>query len=712
MLRDLEFKKAYHKPEDDIANEFYLPALAESVNYDRAVGFFSSAVYALAWPSLKGFVEREGSIRMICSPVLSDADASALYEGYSARAEAEHSDILVREFRRLLSIPGAVKPARVLAALVALGVVEFKIAWVGPDANAKSRRLFHDKLGLFKDGDGSVVAFKGSMNETWAGLSLDGNLESVDVFLSWVGEREEDRVEEEIEYFDRLWDGSFPGVVVRPLPAVARDEIVSSADVEGWEDLVDEICVEIEATARWSHSAPSDPRTPRPHQAAALSAWKERGRRGILKHATGSGKTFTALCAIDDAVARGETPLILVPSQLLLKQWVGELRSMFGHRDLRILRCGGGHSAWRSDGLLSRWTRRTATGAPRVVVAMLQTASSGRFLNMVNQGEHLFMIADEVHRTGATEARRVLTLDAGPRLGLSATPERAGDPVGTQAILDYFSGIVPPPFTLADAIATGALTPYAYHVHCIGLTPDEQERWSEATAKIRRLFARSRSAQSDAPIHEHLRRALIRRARIVKKATEKVDAAVRVLREHYRADGRWIVYCDDQDQLREVLAAVREEFGSGVFEYHSAMTGDRERTLALFEQSGGIVVSIRCLDEGVDIPAVDSALILASSKNPREYVQRRGRVLRRHRGKSVAQVHDVLVTPQTEPDEPPGTAIVEGEIVRAIEFGRSAINPSCVSDLEQLAVRYGLDFDELRDTGVEDDGDDTTETDA
>lgn len=711
MLRDLTFKKAYHKPEDDIAHDFYLPGLAESVKYDRAVGFFSSAVYALAWPSLRKFVECGGKIRMICSPVLSDADANAMYEGYSARAEAEHSHVVLQEFRRLLSTPGSVKPARVLAALVAMGVVEFKIAWVAPDASAKSKRLFHDKLGLFKDAEGGVVAFKGSMNETWAGLALDGNLESVDVFLSWVGAREEERVRDEIDYFERLWDGQFPGVVTRPLPSVAQDEIVSSADVEGWEDLVEEICVEIQGASRWQPSTAEDSRTPRPHQAAALEAWRAQGRRGILKHATGSGKTFTALCAIGDSLEQGETPLVLVPSELLLKQWEAELRTMFGHLDARILRCGAGHTSWRSGDMLRRWTRK-ATGAPRIVIAMLQTASTNSFLKQLTQGDHLFIVADEVHRLGARESQKVLSIESGPRLGLSATPERAGDPNGTQAILTYFEGIVHPPFTLADAIAAGALTPYAYHIHRVCLTSDEQERWKAATHKIRRLFAQSLSARRDAPVHERLQRELIRRARIVKKAGEKTTAAARVLRENYRQGSRWIVYCDDQEQLTDVLDELRAEFGSGVLEYHSAMTGDRERTLALFEHAGGIVVSIRCLDEGVDIPAVDSALILASSKNPREYVQRRGRVLRKHRGKSVAQVHDVLVTPTIDPEEPANTSILGGEIVRAIEFGRSALNPSCVSDLERIAIEYGLDFDELRDVGVEDDDERSTESEA
>lgn len=710
MLRDLHLKQAYHKPEDDIASEFYLPGLAQARSYDRAVGYFSSAVYVLAWPSLCEFVANGGKIRLICSPVLSEADSSAMYEGYSARAEAEQSELVAGEFRRLLSTPGTVKPARVLAALVALGVVDFQIAWISPNAGARTRRLFHDKLGIFRDAAGDVVVFKGSMNETWAGLSLDGNLESVDVFLSWASDRECERVHEEVRYFERLWGGTFPGVDIRPLPDVARNELVSAADTENWEELVQEICVEISAGEHWAPANPSDPRTPRLHQVAALDSWEEQGRRGILEHATGSGKTFTALCAIDDSISREEVPLVLVPSELLLRQWANELRGVFGALEARLLICGGGHNKWRAERLLSQWTRPSLPGGPRIVLATIQTASSQTFLRLCSAGEHLFLVADEVHRLGAREAQNILTLETGPRLGLSATPERAGDPVGTKAVFDYFGGIVPPPFTLSDAIAAGALTPYAYHVHRVSLTEDEQAEWTKLTHEICRLYARSMGSDSDdGGVEDRLKKKLIRRARIVKSAEAKVDAAVRILSEHHKKGSRWIVYCDDQDQLNDVLTAVRQELNGGVYEYHSAMMGDRTNTLGLFDQVGGVVVSIRCLDEGVDIPSVDSALILASSKNPREYVQRRGRVLRRFKGKSVASIHDVLVTPRFEPDEPSGTAIIAGEIVRAIEFGRSALNPSCISDLERLAIEHGLDFDSLRNAGVEDDDNDEGE---
>lgn len=703
---ELQLKQAYHKPEDDIARAFYLPCLAAARTYDRAVGYFSSAIYALAWPSLREFVDNGGKIRLICSPVLSTDDVTAMSEGYAAREDAIQGELLREEFRRLLATPGTLKPAKVLASLVALDVVDFRIAWVGDVAGGQPKRLFHDKVGIFRDAVGNAVAFKGSMNETWPGLALDGNLESVDVFLSWAGDREQVRVIDEQEYFSRLWDNCYPGVVTVPLPEVAREALVTASDPEHWRELVAEICVEIEAAAGWSPEAKSNGRVPRPHQVAALDAWRARGRRGIFEHATGSGKTFTALCAIKDALSQNEVVLVLVPSDLLLRQWASELRSTFDGLGLRLLVCGGGHADWREEGRLRAWTR-SGTGAPRVVLATLQTASSLEFLQACRGGSHLFLVADEVHRLGAAQARRVLDLESGARLGLSATPTRAGDPSGTAAIFAYFEGVVPPPFTLFDAIKAGALTPYAYHVQRVSLEADEQERWNKLTHEIRKQFAQSQAAKTSSPDTElRLKQLLIRRARIVKSARQKVAAAVSVVTGAYRRGQHWIVYCDDQVQLAEVRDALRAAGCTDVLEYHTAMTGDPRRTLDLFEAHGGVVVSIRCLDEGVDIPAVSHALILASSKNPREYVQRRGRVLRKSQAKSLSHIHDVLVTPLFDPDEPPALAILEGELSRAIEFGSHALNPGCITDLQRLAIEHGIDWTKLTDAGLEDDEDD------
>lgn len=705
-LADLQIKQAYHKPEDDIARAFYLPCMAVAHKYDRAVGYFSSAIYALAWPSLREFVDNGGSIRLICSPVLSDDDISAMAAGYAIRNDDDQGSLLKEEFRKLFCTPGTVKPAKVLASLVALNVLDIRIAWVGDVAGGKPKRLFHDKVGIFEDEAGNAVAFKGSMNETWPGLALDGNLESVDVYLNWAGEREQARVTEEQAYFDRLWGNHFPGVTTIPLPAVARDALVAASDPEHWRELVEEICIEIQAADGWSPEAKPGGRVPRPHQVAALDAWEVRGRRGIFEHATGSGKTFTALCAINDSFARNEVVLVLVPSDLLLRQWATELRSTFDSRGLRILICGGGHADWREDGRLRAWTRIGA-GAPRLVLATMQTASSPEFIQTCRGGRHLFLVADEVHRLGAPQARRLLDLDTGPRLGLSATPVRSGDPVGTAAIFDYFEGVIPPPFTLNDAIRAGTLTPYAYTVQRVRLEADEQEDWDKLTKEIRRQVARSMSpAPPEADLESRIKMLLIRRARIIKNARQKVPAAVSIVASAYKRGQHWIVYCEDQVQLASVRDALRSSGCADIFEYHTAMAGDPQRTLDLFEAQGGIVVSIRCLDEGVDIPAVSHALILASSKNPREFIQRRGRVLRKSPTKSISHVYDVLVTPLFDPDEPPALAILEGELARAIEFGTHAINPGCITDLQRLAIEHGMDLTQIINAGIEDEDDD------
>jgi superfamily II DNA or RNA helicase len=709
-LASLPLKTDYRKGRDDIARDFYLPCMAVANRYDRAVGFFNSAIYVIAWPSLKDFVSRNAKMRLICSPVLPPSDIEAIESGYSQRFEQDNGGKLRDDIRYMLATPYLFKPATVLATLVALEVVDIRIAFM--KRTPRHERLFHDKLGLFYDSFGNVVSFKGSMNETWAGLAADGNLESVDVFLSWEHAREAGRVEEHKTYFEELWENRYAhdGITVRKFPDIARSELLNAADAKGWPDLVDEICREIDAAEQFERrqAAPGG-KILRPHQTAALLGWEKQGRRGILEHATGSGKTFTAICAVRNALGRHEVPIILVPTELLLRQWYDELQDNLPDLDLKILRCGAGYTRWRDDKLLGPWTR-PATDENRIVLATMPTAAMADFRGALKQGDHLFMVADEVHRLGSHHHLQLLSLNTGPRLGLSATPRRAGDPYGTGRILDYFGGIVPPPFTLKDAIESGALTSYFYHVHTAALSQVEQEKWDGITKRIRQLAGQNASAKSPDPdANKRIEMLLIERSRILKQAASKAPTAADILAANYRRDHRWIVYCDDLSQL----GAVKRELaarGLESVEYHSAMEGDREQTLCLFESNGGIVVSIRCLDEGVDIPSVTHALILASSKNPREYIQRRGRVLRHAEGKSVAHIYDLIVLPaptagegEAEDKDDPRISIVGGEIARALEFGRSALNPAAITDLELIASRFTRDYKGLLQAGYEDD---------
>ncbi|MFH0777717.1 MAG: type III restriction endonuclease subunit R, partial [Candidatus Eisenbacteria bacterium] len=225
-LSSLSLKPAYHKGTNDIATEFYLPCMGAAHLYDRAVGFFTSTIYAIAWPSLRDFVARGGRMRIICSPVLLSSDIEALTQGYSKKVEQEAAARLREEADKLLRDPFLRKPTAVLATLVALDVLQLRVAFIGSPG---SHRIFHDKVGIFTDSHGNRVVFKGSMNETWSGLSADGNLESIDVFVSWEAPREAARVTEEMDYFQQLWEDQYPGVTVRRFPDVAREELISAS---------------------------------------------------------------------------------------------------------------------------------------------------------------------------------------------------------------------------------------------------------------------------------------------------------------------------------------------------------------------------------------------------------------------------------------------------------------------------------------------------
>jgi superfamily II DNA or RNA helicase len=313
------------------------------------------------------------------------------------------------------------------------------------------------------------------------------------------------------------------------------------------------------------------------------------------------------------------------------------------------------------------------------------------------------VVADEVHQMGSPEYSRLTEIDGAKRLGLSATPRRFGDPAGTQRLLDYFRAIVPPPFTLRDAIESRRLVQYTYFPHPVYLTPEEADQWRELTRQITREVTRlPKQADGSFVLSERAKLLLIRRSRIAKKAQGKIDLARRIIASEYTRGEHWLVYCEDSHQLSEVLHTLRED-GVDSKEYHTGMAGDPESTLSWFVRFGGVLVSIRCLDEGVDIPQVSHALILASSQNPRQFIQRRGRVLRASPGKHVAVVHDAIVIPTDAEKEPEQLALARSEIARALEFADTSLNRAASAEIRDIAIQLGIDFKSLETTGIEED---------
>jgi len=681
LLPSVPLRLEYRTGESDIPSDFYSPCLRASVAYDRAVGFFATSVFLIVGDAVLDFARRGGHIRIVCSPILTAEDAAAIEKGYEQRRELIGIR-LVAQMRELEATSWARDRLAAVATLVAAGAMDFRVA-IRPSAHG----IYHEKIGIFRDAESNSVTFRGSSNETWSAWHPDGNLESFDVFRSWEPS-DAPRVAQHAQYFNRLWHGEIPHLEVIELPDAARRALIERArpSLDDLELLLGRIT-----------SAVVGARSAFPHQRAALANWNENGCRGILQHATGSGKTYTALLAIEEHVRKGGPAAVFVPSRLLLRQWHDELARHLP--DASLLLVGAGHDVWRQKGRVEAFLGTRPDLPPRIVLGTLQTAATEPFRERLRSAADLLVVVDEVHTAGSPRNAGILEIAAAKRLGLSATPKRYGDPAGTQQILSYFERILQPIVTLADAIQAGCLVPYEYYPHVVRLSESEDADWCALTEQIAALVARS-NVTDGAIDDERLKNLLIQRARIAKRAEAKVPLAVNVLTTFASDGDRWLVYCEDIAQLSTIRHALRDA-GVQSTEYHSQMQGDPEATLKWFRDFGGILLSIRCLDEGVDIPAVSHALILASSQNPRQFIQRRGRVLRKSPGKAVAVVHDAIVVPQETVVDAPYLSLARGEMVRALEFATSARNPGADLDIKEIAARMGLNLGDLADTGLE-----------
>jgi superfamily II DNA or RNA helicase len=676
-LSTLHIETEYRSGKDDPVGRFYKPCLQRAIKYRRAVGYFRSSVYTVIGQATIEFALRGGTMQLICSPELDNDDIDSIALGYARRSERV-SQVIRTEFDALLADPRTNHASRVLATLIAAGALEIKLA-----VRADSKGLYHEKMGLFSDSQGQEISFRGSANETWSGWHNSGNFEAIEVFCSWRGGLEAERVKKHREHFERLWQERDADVEVFPFPLDAIEHLKSRA-YPGLAEMTPE-----------DLTATPPRRSPLPHQVAAIDAWEARQCRGVLEHATGSGKTFTAITALKKHSDAGLPSIVVVPSRLLLEQWADEVRLELP--DVAILLAGGGHIRWKARGRLSSMTDEDCELGGRVTIATMQTASSEAFRSALRGGNHLLLVADEVHQVGSPQNSQIMEIQAGKRLGLSATPTRYGDPDGTQRIFDYFGNVIPPAITLVDAIAAGRLVPYEYHPHLVSLSATEADEWRDLSKAIRQDYVRQKpDANGARSLSERGKLLLIRRSRIAKKAVAKVGLAVEVVCSEYQHGQSWLIYCEDSSQLEDVMSALRSR-GFSPVEYHSRMAGDRDATMSWFLQFGGLLASVRCLDEGVDIPAVSHALILASSQNPRQFIQRRGRVLRKSPNKQIAVIHDAIVVPLSISEEPDQRSLLQAEMVRAMEFAANALNRSAGAELRAMAMDLGINTEIFED---------------
>lgn len=691
-------KISYRTGRDDLVNGFFVPCLQQSILYRRSAGYFSSHGLALAARGVAHLVSRGGKMKLVVSPHLEPDDVDALQAGLdhpgvlrslAAKSLADIEDELVRD--RL----------NALAWLAATGHLEIRLALRVDDEGRASRGLYHEKVGIFSDDDGNHVAFSGSSNETAGGL-LE-NFESIEVFRSW--NDPDDRVGEKIANFEALWENTTPGLKVIDFSKVScelletfRDPskpppgFMSSALTEGPRSSGFRIPPGFEL---------------RDYQGDAIRAWSKAGGKGILAMATGAGKTLTAL-VLASKVAEKNSPLVLIvvcPFINLCRQWIREMAG-FG---LNPVACFEGRQRWET--LLDEEYQRLASRMVPVVAIVTTNATfqsdsfQARIKPRIASAHHL-LIADEVHNLGAEHIQKALPEGIKLRLGLSATPERHHDPIGTQAVVDYFGGIVYE-FSLARAIAEGRLCSYRYHPHLVSLNAAEAEEYAEITSRLGRMMA---GKDKNEELGHAAMRLLIRRARLLAGAENKItvlDEVISALPERprkaifYCGDGRTTdsITAEDVRQIQAVARLLGEKHGLRVrnFTYQESPA---EREEILRDLGSGFldgVVAIRCLDEGIDLPNLEMGFLLASSTNPRQFVQRRGRLLRHSKGKARAIIHDFIIQPPDFGGVLDDDAFnlersfFERELTRIIEFCQTAENgPEALVALQELRSKYNL----------------------
>lgn len=513
------------------------------------------------------------------------------------------------------------------------------------------------------------------------------NHEQITSFTSWRNQEDRRLIEEQKNRFENSWRGFDRGW--RVLAGERANEFLAKYKTD------EKVEVSLERLkSMLGHMRQEEiqilplqqRRALREHQSEVFTRWIEADRRGLIVFATGGGKTIVGISAIEEILRNNNHVIVAVPSLLLLDQWYREIKIDLPNIDVTLF--GGNFGLAGRAHILRLLLDSSHNAKPAVILTTFGTAATETFRQIVGGLSNVGVIVDEVHGIGSPENRLILDSlgETKMRMGLSATPERYNDSVGTSAIYQFFGSELEPKFTLEDAINKGILVPYDYSFKFSTLNETEQQNYDRLSVQISQLIARIKSGDGDSALQSRLDKLRINRSRILKGAIDKVGIAHEVLLESFLAGDRWFIYCQDQSQLNSVKERIKT-LNFHVLEYHSNMIGERSAQLNFFEKEGGVMLAIKCLDEGIDIPRVNKALILASSSNPREYVQRRGRVLRRHEGKFAAKIIDTFVVGTK------GEILSLNELYRGREFAKTARNENVKYEIEELIRNSLSDLD-------------------
>ena len=721
-LRDVSIKDEYRSLQDNIVKSFYMPLLNQAVLYQRAVGFFSSSALLEISRGISGLVRNGGKINLIASPKLSEEDVDAI-----ARGIAIKEDVIAERLCEALDEPKnkyEEEKLNLLVNLVARDILTIKIA-VLEDAN--NYGIYHEKLGVISDAEGNYVSFSGSMNESTTAFMH--NYESIDVFKSWEAGKDSERALKKKTAFAAMWDDYEPYMKVMGFPEAAKkrlftyrknDSIDLSIDDEDQTPREESKMTNVSSEYLDSEGTPRIPSDViiRDYQNEAIDKWESRDYVGIFDMATGTGKTYTGLAAIERLFTNRKVPLavlIVCPYQHLVDQWVEDIVK-FG---MKPIICYSASPQKKWEDRLKDSCLELQLGMTECMCAIFtnSTFCLPRIQNTIDQIKpQAVLVVDEAHNFGAAHLSKFLDKKIPYRLALSATLERHGDDEGTNRLFDYFEEKCIT-YSLKEAIDNDKLVKYYYHPIVVNFEEDELKDYLEISSKIAKAYASSNGETTEA-----IEILLIKRARLIAASRQKVSALLDEL-ETMKNENHILVYCgattmkdidydennppdEEKRQIDLVMKRIGNDLEMKVAKFTSEEDAQQRNKLKREFDNGTslqVLVAIRCLDEGVNIPSINKAFILASSTNPKEYIQRRGRVLRKFSGKKYADIYDFIMCPipienAKKTDEQTinlSKSLLKREIIRMKDFAALAENP-IVADkiMGEFITEFGIEMEE------------------
>lgn len=663
-FREMNLKHSYiSKGDNNIADAFLNQVLLNTKEYKRSVGFFSSGVFSAIMSGITSLARNNGTIKLIASPRLSEKDAYAISLGYEQRKEYM-INVFNEDFEREIEALNDQKLS-LLCNLIRRNILDIKIA-VTDECG-----IYHDKLGILQDFDNNKLVFLGSSNSSYSGYL--GNYERVRIFKGWEdGSRE--IVEEEIQEFDSLWYNTNEFVEVYEYQKVAEKKLIEIIEKREKNKQKEEIVL-------------------RDYQKKAIQAWKNNGYRGFYVMATGTGKTWTAIFSAKELLKTHQALiLICAPYKHLVKQWWEDVVKVFPKAD--IIMVSSENLKWYQQ-VTDAIIKLNYDSTSQVIIISTIASFKNKLINRLIKysGERL-LIVDEAHRfTNRPEALKKVFLYM---LGLSATPFSGTSAAKGRELMKYFGGQV---FDLPIEVALekGYLVPYYYYPIYVSSNEEEEQEFKHQSRIMASCFKNGKLVDKDTFIKAHKNR-----LRIISMLEEKQDNLSSIINRIDEQD-HFVVYCGDGklydnhtgEEIRHIQSVkkVLSEFNYKVSQF-TATENMQERMLLVDSFNKGeisVLAAIRCLDEGINIPSIKSALILSSNDDYREFVQRRGRILRTYKDKECAKIYDIVALPSNNMEQ-----WAKIELRRFNEYAKLAKNWNELKhELDELLIRYGISHEDI-----------------